>query len=385
MFCVLACCVVLGLLLRHIPALFTANSAYLFLSHSLFNHQLIGKQQFQVWTLRLDRYQPNASLKYAFNYLSLLDRYSEISGDFLITENLGSRQPLIYLVIADRYAREGQYLQAYRAWKAIGEQSVVIKPLYWAEHYTSLGQPSKAFPFYRIAWQLDETNSEASQFLNQYVLDSREDNTFVISFLETLVANGYARIEDFLWLGRIYAKQGDLINAENWFSKAIDQDPYNQAALMGLADLYQSQNRTPLLRNTCEKLLQFYPENDQVLYFCAVKYLRMGMYFKSEKAVVKAIELKPNFAQYYHVYAQILAAQGKMSLADENYQLALSLEPDAIDILVNYADFLQFLGRDKEAIQVYKKAYEQIPSLSYDPQTMDWFKQKILGQLDRLK
>lgn len=99
--------------------------------------------------------------------------------------------------------------------------------------------------------------------------------------------------------------------------------------------------------------------NDKII----VKYLNDAMkatkisdFDKATELVEKAKDLAPNFFEVYRCMASINAAQGLVSSADYNYQIAIELEPEYPPLLYFYAGFLL---KGLNDTQLSKKYYEK--------------------------
>jgi type IV pilus assembly protein PilF len=80
-----------------------------------------------------------------------------------------------------------------------------------------------------------------------------------------------------------------------------------------------------------------------------IEYLRNGDYDMSQKKLLKAIELQPDFATAHDAIAILYERVGNNELAEKHYRRGLKLNPDNADGHNNYGQFLCRVGRHEEA------------------------------------
>jgi Tfp pilus assembly protein PilF len=372
---------VLVLLIWSVPKYFFINQQYIYLSRFLFNSGKVDK--LLDLDLRFGVIQ-DISANYLNTYIRIINSDYIIWQDPGLTSKLGSRHFLIIILTADRLAQNGDYLLAYKTWQAVDDPLVISRPIYWAGNYTSEGQFSKAFSFYRIAWQMDDLDPVILQRLNEFVCCFPGNKTEATIFLEDWANANLAREKDFLWLGELYLQQANLIKAEKWYKQALLNEPQNQQALMGLAVLYQSSGNLDKLKEIGIQILNRYSEDAKILNYLSVQYLKAGMLPEAYQIANRALDLYPDSADYQNVIAQILALTGDLQQAEEHFVKALTLEPENLSVLINFANFLKNNERRPEAVVYYQKALEQLHSiLNY--QERNQLKQEIEAQLAGLR
>jgi type IV pilus assembly protein PilF len=87
-----------------------------------------------------------------------------------------------------------------------------------------------------------------------------------------------------------------------------------------------------------------------------IEYLRNGEYDLSLKKLLRAIELKPDYAMAHNVIAVLYERVGNNELAGKHYRRGLKLNPDNADGHNNYGQFLCRTGRHQEAEEEFRVA-----------------------------
>ncbi len=104
--------------------------------------------------------------------------------------------------------------------------------------------------------------------------------------LRRAVAEEPGKADARAWLGRAYLSQHNAEAAETEFRSAVDRDPYNQTALVGLGEIRFAQQRWVEAVQDFEDSRTWQPET---LLKLGLAYLRLG---KKEKARVVAEVLR---------------------------------------------------------------------------------------------
>ncbi len=128
-------------------------------------------------------------------------------------------------------------------------------------------------------------------------------------------------------LALLSCHDNQLENAKIYFAKAELLNPNNQAALMGLADLYS----------------------------------REGNFNEAEPRYKRAIELDSKNFDAHNNYAEMLQRQGRLSEALEEYRAAVIINPASAEVSNNLGLILRDLGEYDEALGLLFNALAQKP------------------------
>lgn len=125
-------------------------------------------------------------------------------------------------------------------------------------------------------------------------------------------------------IGDIYHDAGNLPTAIIYYRKAVDTDPFNAAALCGLAHCYTEMN-----------------DNGTAATF-----------------IDRAIQCSPPLAEYHFDAAQIHARNMDIDAAEEHFKKALDLDNSQDDYWLLYAVFLYSCSRYQDAIDLLESGVE---------------------------
>ena len=108
---------------------------------------------------------------------------------------------------------------------------------------------------------------------------------------------------------------GNIQEAEALLKQGIKVDPFFEANYVNLAELYRSQNKAALEKQTLEEALKAVPTSDIIHYSFGMLYIRQQDKPAAVKLFKKASELGPSNAQNWYIYALALDNIGKTQRA----------------------------------------------------------------------
>lgn len=156
-------------------------------------------------------------------------------------------------------------------------------------------------------------------------LSSEYQALFAQAFKELIQAN---RINS--WRGEGVINQGvlaiemnNLIDAEQYFKKAIQIEPYFDAGYINLADIYRAQQKPYLVASVLSSGIKNMPKSAVLHYAYGLHFVRQK---KLDKAVIyfeEAMSLMPNNAQYAYTYILALDGLGQSNKALEKLKTLL--------------------------------------------------------------
>lgn len=143
------------------------------------------------------------------------------------------------------------------------------------------------------------------------------------------------------------------------------------------------------------KVRKSWCENADILYLEGMAYGKLGKTKDVERVARRALALQANHFGALNLLANTQMISGEKEAALKNYEKALTIQPDAHEVLDDYGRALSMLGRREEAIEHYKKVLNKhrnfVPSYcalakayceAGDPRSgLDYFKQAL--QLDQ--
>ena len=165
----------------------------------------------------------------------------------------------------------------------------------------------------------------------------------------------------------------DLETAYSEFEQAADIDPNFALAWVGVADVghllfeigvFDRFEHPEMHKQAIEKALAI---NDQL----GEAYASLAFYYgdlreraKQETAMLKAIELNPNYAQAYHWYANIQTGPDRDEKRLQLLYKAAQLDPLSSIVQINIASALNRLGRGEEARQQLQQLSQMDPDFA---------------------
>jgi protein O-GlcNAc transferase len=214
---------------------------------------------------------------------------------------------------------------------------------------------STAEDAYMTALELDQTFSLAMECLGLLFFlrdDGSQDEDLVKSeqwFLKALNLERTARL--LTLLSNTCAAMGETDNAREYLREAIKIDPQYEEAYFNLAELEKDQRPGEAVDLLCHAI-EIDPNYAQAHQRLGVLLQRQGDLASAEYHFRRCLDLKPEDYWSYLYLANSLAVQNRIVEAEENYRIALKIQPGNNDVLRFFANFLDGLSRDQEAKQI---------------------------------
>ena len=159
--------------------------------------------------------------------------------------------------------------------------------------------------------------------------------------------------------------EGDLEEALRLFERAVEIDPNNAAAWVGMSPLYRWLFDPPRVQdsyNAAQKAIELEPDNPEAWSRLAGPLYALGDPEGGEEAWQKAQELGQDNPLILSMMAGDLGSKGDIDGAVEYMQKAVALDPLYLVNRGNLASFLFTAGRLEEAEQQARKLMELSPS-----------------------
>ena len=170
------------------------------------------------------------------------------------------------------------------------------------------------------------------------------------------------RPEGHLSLGNLFARQGQLVEAETEYKLAIQLFPLFIPAYVNLADLYRASQRDDEAEHWLMEAQKQAPHNADVIHALALLRVRQHRREESLDLLEKAAKLAPDNAHYTYVYGVGLYSAGKTALSLEVLRKASERFPANREILLGLASIAGESGDLAEANRYAKKFQQVAPS-----------------------
>jgi len=162
-----------------------------------------------------------------------------------------------------------------------------------------------------------------------------------------------------------------LFRARKHFEKAIEFDPNNPLAYVGLADTLaviptydDNVNYADVLddrRVAIDKALELAPLSGEAHTSLAFLTLSKGQVDEAEEIIQKAIELSPNYATAYRMYSRIWFRRGDLDRGLMQSRKAMDLDPETPMLIRDVAKWLWDMGRVEESQVLIKEGLRKHP------------------------
>jgi tetratricopeptide (TPR) repeat protein len=161
--------------------------------------------------------------------------------------------------------------------------------------------------------------------------------------------------------GLVHQIQGDYPKALEDYQRVEEIDPGNVEALLGSGFAYESQGMSDKAitdyHQAISRELNYYKPYE---YLAALEYNR-GNYAEAEQWYKKDIELAPDRIDAYGTLAGVYTKEFKYAEAERVYKASLQQKETALT-LNNIGAMLAFQGRQREAMEYYRRAVKLEPN-----------------------
>jgi tetratricopeptide (TPR) repeat protein len=163
-------------------------------------------------------------------------------------------------------------------------------------------------------------------------------------------------------MGRIYARHGDLQNAERLWMRASQLDATQLQCRQDLGQLYQHTNRIEQAVEMCRQLSQLEPQNADYLVNMGVFYARLERYDAAIEAFECANALDPGRPGNYRTLARIyLQTDRDVGQAVAYARTAVQLQPNAAGYFL-LGTVRERQGDQEAALAAFRRAAELEPA-----------------------
>jgi serine/threonine protein kinase/tetratricopeptide (TPR) repeat protein len=164
-----------------------------------------------------------------------------------------------------------------------------------------------------------------------------------------------------------------LAKAKEYFEQSIEKDPNYAQAYVGLAEYYHvvpqytntpARDARPKAKAAAKRALEIDDTQAEAHALLARDYDGDWDWAAAEKEFQRALELNPNVARTYVLYAIHLESLGKIDAVLENMRRAVALDPLNLNGLENLAEAYIYAGQYSQSIEQSKKVLEIDPTFS---------------------
>jgi serine/threonine-protein kinase len=168
---------------------------------------------------------------------------------------------------------------------------------------------------------------------------------------------GNAGAAGHICLGVIESGTGKYEDAVKQFQNAVELEPSNEEAYIGLAGAYDRLGKTQEAENTYKKIIALRPNYWRGYNLLGAFYLRQAQYDDASKMFQKVVDLTPESFRGYANLGATLLYEAKYAEAIKPLQQSLSTRATA-DTYSNLGTAYYYQHRFKDSAQTYEKAVQ---------------------------
>ncbi|NQS90464.1 tetratricopeptide repeat protein [Patescibacteria group bacterium] len=160
----------------------------------------------------------------------------------------------------------------------------------------------------------------------------------------------------YVGLGWLYKDQGKLVESEQAFKKATELNPKNDSAYVGLlGQVYRDQVKYPEAELVFKKAIELNPKNDNAYVGLGWIYRGQGKFSQAEDSFKKAIGFNPKNYLAYAELGWLYRDQGKFSPAEDSFKKAMGLNPKNDNAYRAILGLYEEIGKPELAKEYAKK------------------------------
>ncbi|PKD43319.1 tetratricopeptide repeat protein [Rhodohalobacter barkolensis] len=213
-----------------------------------------------------------------------------------------------------------------------------------------------------------EERAEAMEYFIQGVTDF--ENEEYESALDNLTAAQLKLSEDpgiNYALSDVYLMMGDFNNASYYAQIAANSEPENRWYQLQLAEIYRQAGRYEAIIDVFDTVLEYHPDDADVLYLKSQAYVEFGELEKSNETLDRLIEIRGSEFELHLRKFQNFNAMQQRDKALEQLEIMRDLNPGNISTLHTISQHYMELGDLESARETLLDAKNRNPR---DPQTL---------------
>lgn len=187
----------------------------------------------------------------------------------------------------------------------------------------------------------------------------------------------------YVGLGLILREQGRITEAQKAFEKAQELDPENPAPVQQLVelDILSKDFTSAFLR--VQRQYKRSPDSADADFLQAKIYVAQGECDRAEAALLKTLELDPNYSRAYDPLIYTYIAANKLTDAVEHLNRLLSKQPDDVRLLMLSGLIYEKMNQFSHARDTYEKLLSVRPDFAPALNNLAYLYSERLNQLDR--
>ena len=233
--------------------------------------------------------------------------------------------------------------------------------------------PQDAVSFYNIGsiYQIQNQHSQACDYFEKaYQLDNQENYLISLALSELKAmhiekaAKHYKALailhpekDTFQYnLASCYELLRDYENAIAILKNLVARNPKSITMAQKLATLYIETHQFRLAKDLYDSVILKATPSEEVLYQYAILSVQLCDTSTAERIFKKVIKMNPDNAIAHKDLGVIYLNQRLFDYAEDEFRIAMKLEPESFDIIFEFANFLYSVSKYDEADVYYDKA-----------------------------
>ncbi|MDR0604833.1 MAG: tetratricopeptide repeat protein [Bacteroidales bacterium] len=233
--------------------------------------------------------------------------------------------------------------------------------VYKGHIYTLNDEIENAVKEFELAFEknpgLDE---EELQYIPDILIEQKYFNA-ALMFLHKFIDSDKADAETFFKAGQCYEQISNIQEAEKYYEKSLDEDPFNEKTWIILGAMHLNSNNFAKALEAFEFALSI-NNNAFIASFCKiVTLMQSNEYDKAIDCIMEALSKLPGDAQVMYTLGECYEKKQDLPEAEDCYTKAISQEIDFDLPYWGLSKILYAQGDIESAIQVIDKAIELEP------------------------
>ena len=189
--------------------------------------------------------------------------------------------------------------------------------------------------------------------------------------------------QPFLLAGLVQRQQSKNADARRSFERALELSSESLAPLEQLVDLDLEEKRFDAARGRVQRVIEHHPNAPQPFLLLAKVHLSQTNRAEAEVALLKAVELAPNFQAAQQLLAHVYVVSGRYEQALEGLQEVVSQNTNDIGSWFQIAQIQSSVSNHAAAKQTYETILRINPRFRPALNNLAWLYAEHLGDLDR--
>ncbi len=164
-----------------------------------------------------------------------------------------------------------------------------------------------------------------------------------------------------LQLATIHAHRAEWLEAEGWYTEALELNPNSPEAMSGLVHAAQARGESERARELASQYLEVYPDHAELMLVMSELYLLDERYEEALFEASAALEKMPYSPWAWSTLARAQWELGEADHAISSLQEALSFNRFSLPIRMRLTECLLEVGRNAEAVRTIRPIAGLLP------------------------